>query len=248
MLADRIRWAGRTLSGEDRYGRWVATGLEGWWDSPEPQGEAEAIPYGDGEYNLPVYNAARLVTVTGNLHARNHDELHHAMHSLTGVMKGKLYVDGHGESLWADAVRNGAVRFTPVTDTFAQWQVRLKCPDPRKFGEERIFNTAAGESIPVHHKGNYSAIPKFYIRGNMPGGYRIALASRTFTVNRALVGVSHSIDYRDGRLRVGDDLVTGAVSSSVLFQVLPGQRDTLSLTPLAGGYGWVQMNVHDTYI
>lgn len=249
MLADRITWAGRNFSGEDRYGRWVTTSFEGWWDSPEVQGESEPIPYGDGEYDLPVYHAARYITIGGNLHARNHDHLHHAMNSLNGVMRGKLYVDGHGESLWAEAKKNGAVRFTPVTDTFAQWQVRLKCPDPRKFGEERSFGASTTESKAVHHKGNYSAIPKFFISGNMPGGYRLSLASRTFTVNRAVAfGATHSIDYMDGRLRVGGSLVTGAVSSSQLFQVLPGQRDTLSLTPLSGGYGNVIMYLHDTYI
>lgn len=240
-------WAGRTLSGTDRYGTWVTTSLEGWWDSPEPKGEDADRPNADGEYELPVYNQARLISVTGGLHTQSHDETHEAMTWLTGAMSGRFQVAGHGPELWCQAVRSTGVKFTPITDTYAQWQVRVKARDPRKFGEKRTFTAAPLANTAIHHKGNYQATPFLTVTGSAPG-YTIKIAGQAFTVTRALTSSQpHTINYRDGRLRVNGALVTGGVSSSRIMLVDPGQRDTLEIS-VTSGTATVTCELIDTYI
>lgn len=242
-------WAGRTLSGVDRYGKWVTTDLTGWWDSPEPKGEEADRPNADGEYELPVFNEARLISVTGALHTAGHDETHEAMAWLTGAMSGRFQVAGHGPELWCNAVRSTGVKFAPVTDTYAQWQVRLKARDPRKFGEKRFFTANTMENVAIHHKGNYRATPKFTITGSMPGGYTLTVAGRSYIVSRALTtSQPHTVDYRDGRLHVGGSLVATGVMSSQIQLVDPGQRDTLSIAARTTGSGSVTAELIDTYI
>jgi len=249
-LSELITWAGRTLSGSDRFGRWVTTSLEGWWDSPEIRGDAEDRPYQDGEFDLPVYNQARLITINGNLHADSHAQLHEAMNFLTGPMSGRLTVTGHGVVQWADAKRNSGVKFTPVTDVFAQWQVRLKCPDPRKFGNSVTTAVATGSPVTVSHRGNYNAMPKFIVRGDMPGGYTITVDGWNYTVTSALVtGQPHRIDYDNGRLYRNGVLTQGSVGIVTTTQPIPpGKSVAVGLYPFTTGSGSADMTIIDTFI
>lgn len=248
-MPELITWAGRTLSGSDGFGKWVTTSLDGWWDSPDTKGESEDRAQADGEFDLPIYNQARLITATGNLHAGTHAQLHEAMDFLCGPMLGRFQVAGHGTARWVDAKRNSGVKFTPVTDTFAQWQVRLKAADPRKFGELRRFTVATGAPVSAFHRGNYAATPKFTVSGAMAGGYTLTVDGWDYTVTVPLVsGTPHVIDYNDGRLRVNGVIVQNSLGNTNTATVPPGEAVGVGLYAVTTGTGSAVMDLYDTFI
>lgn len=249
-MAEQITWAGRTLHGTDRHGKWVTLRdqFEGWRDSPEIKGESENRPNADGEYDLPIYNQARLVTIGGHLHTSGYRQMDEAMNFFTGPMSGRLTVAGHGVVQWADMKRNSGVKFTPVTDTFAQWQVRLKAADPRKFGNTASFALPAGATVSVFHRGNYPATPRITVSGSMPG-YTLTVNGANYVVTVPLVtGTPHVVDYNDGRLRINGAVVQNSIGNTNLATVPPGQAVAVGLFATSGGTGSAVMALPDTYI
>ncbi len=242
-------WAGRTLSGSDRFGNWAATEVEGWWDSPDTKGDSEDRPNADGEFDLPVYNQARLVTISGHLRTEGHGQMHEAMNYLTGPMSGRLSVAGHGVVQWADMKRNSGVKFTPVTDTFAQWQVRLKAVDPRKYGNTKDFIRTNG-IVSTFHRGNYDAHPTVIVRGSAANGYRLnGPDGKQYRVTRALdAGIAHRIEFNDGLLRVDGNLVSTGVDQADVWPIPSGQSVDFDINVLNGGTAEATITVTDTYI
>jgi len=249
-LSEQIIWAGRTIHGSDQFGEWVNTDSTGWDDSPEVKGDTEDVPNADGELDLPVYNGARLITFGGFLHAKSHHQRHEAQHWFNGAMSGVLQVMGHGPTLWAPAKRNGATRFEALTDTLAQYQVKLKCVDPRKFGDSVTYSVAVGAPITVGHRGNYAAMPKFIIRGDMPGGYTITVNDWNYTVTKALqTGKPHRLDYDDGLLYVNGTLTDNSFGNTNTTFIPSGPDGVgVGLYPVTTGSGSADMTVIDTYI
>ena len=250
MVAEQITWAGRTLNGSDRFGEWVTTGLEGWWDSPDPKGETVERPNADGDYDLPVYNQARLITVGGNLHADSHTKLHEAMNFFTGPMRGRFAVTGHGSTQWADAVRNSGVKFTPVTDTLAQWQVRLKCPDPRKYGLTRTFPLVKGDYVDLFHRGNYNASATVSITGNAPGGYTLREPGGVYyeVTGPLNPGQTHTIDFRTGIFRINGYIIAGQTGVSDIWFIEPGPVKPMKITAASTDTVNATATVVDTFI
>lgn len=224
--------------------------MEDWWGSPEIKGEVVSRPDADGDLDLPTYNEARLLTLSGHLHTDSHDQMHEAAAYLSSSMFGRFRVQGHGPSLWADGKRNSSVRFMPVTDRFAQWQVRLKFVDPCKYGDTKTYTASVGAvANGIYHRGNYNAIPRFVVDGSMPGGYRLTIKGQIFTVTRPLVsGVPHSIDYADGRLRIGGSIVPGGIGYGFTPLVTPGVVTALGIEPVTTGAGTATLTLTDTYI
>lgn len=243
-------WAGRTLAGTDRFGRWVTTALDGWWDSPDVQGETISRSNADGEYDLPIYNQARFLTVTGTLRTTSHDLTHEGMNFLTGPIAGRLQVAGHGNLQWAEAKRNGGVKFTPLTDTLSQWQVRLKCVNPLKYGDAQQVAGVTGTGFYLNHFGNYPASPVFSITGDMPSGYRIDSGGLEHRVDRPLApGSTHFIDFRNGLLRENGGYVNGGAGRVTPFKVPPGSARLFLVQALGGsGSGNIAATLYDTYI
>ena len=245
-------WAGRTLSGRDRFGWWKVNGIDGWHDSPETKGASESVPNGDGEMDLPTYNEARMVTVTGRLIAKSHADMHEAGIYLTGVMKGRFQESGHGPTQWSDAKRDGRVRFTPITDTLAQWQISLKMVDPVKYGDVKEFTIAAGTGyVNLFHRGNTASLPTIVVSGSAPGGYEIqSSAGARYQVTRALVsGTPHTVDMRDGMLQVGGAYVAGIGVRADVWRIPPGSSaTTIRVTPLTTGSPSLTAYVTDSFI
>jgi hypothetical protein len=246
-----ILWGQRTLSGTDRFGRWVVTdGMENWWGSPDTRGDEVDRPDSDGELDLPIYNQARLLTLSGHLHTTSHEQMHEAAAFLSGPMAGRFQVQGHGPTLWADAKRNSGVKFLPVTDTFAQWQLRLKMVDPRKYGDTWTWAATVGDSAgDIAHNGNYPAIPRFTVAGNMPGGYTLTIKGQVFNVTAPLVpGHPHSIDYGDGRLRIDGAIAHGGLGYGFTPLITPGVATALSIEPGTTGTATATLTLIDTYM
>ncbi len=248
MEAERILWAGRTLSGTDRFGKWVTLGeqFEGWWDSPEPKGETADRANADGEYDLPIYNQARLINIGGHLHTDSHEQMHEAATFLTGAMSGRFQVSGHGSVLWADAKRNGGVKFTPVTDILARWQLRLKAVNPRKYGDTATFNFASIGDL--FQRGNYPASPVFTITGDAPLGYTInGENGEEYLVTTALVpGAPHTINFANARLRIGSTLTSNGNGAADVWDTAAGSVTRYIFT--SAGSISVAATLTDTYI
>jgi hypothetical protein len=165
-------------------------------------------------------------------------------------MFGRLKVQGHGPTLWADGRRNNGFQFLPITDKKATWQVRIKFNDPCQYGDTRTWEAAVGANAGgIFHHGNYNAVPRFLVVGNMPGGYRLTIKGQVFTVTKPLVaGQPHSIDYGDGRLRIGGAVVHGGLGYGFTPFVTPGLSTALSIEPLTTGTATVTLTLTDTYI
>ncbi len=251
MAGNSILWAGRTLHGTDRFGRWVTLRgqFEGWWDSPEIKGQTVNREDADGEFDLPIYNQARLVTIGGHVHAPSRRELREARNFLAGPMVGRLQVTDEGSTQWADAKRTSPLRFVTLTPTFAQWQITLKCTDPRKFGELYTFAASVGSPATAFHWGNYVAMPRFTVAGSMPGGYTLWIQGVPFVVTRPLWSTDpHTIDYDDGRLRIGGVVIHGGLGVTNTPGVQPGGSALIEITPLTTGTATATMTLLDTFI
>lgn len=246
-LAD-ITWAGRTLSGSDHFGEWSCETPDAWWDSPETKGEDASRPNADGDYDLPIFNQARLPTFNGLLEAVDHDALHEAGNFLTGAMTGRILVSGHGPAQWAEAKRAGKIRFVPKTDTIAQWQVSLKCVDPRKYGGSKDVVLTAPQDMIVSHRGNYGAFPRFLVRGSAPSGYDLwGPGGKRYRVVRPLVsGRAHRVEFSDGLLRVDGVLLPNAAQSDV-WAIPPGPGTSIGISTVSGT-AEATVTVTDTYI
>jgi len=252
-LADnRILWAGRTLHGVDECGTWRTTRdlFEGWYDSPEIKGDNVPRVDSDGDLDLPIYNEARLVTVGGTLRSANRADLLSARNKLAGRMAGRLQVEDTQGILWAEAKRNSKLRFVLVNDTLANWQLRLKCVDPRKFGETRTWSASVGAPASgIFHRGNYDATARFVVAGSMPGGYKLTIKGLIFNVTAPLVtGHPHSIDYGTGRLSIDGAIVHGGLGWGFTPGITPGVPTALAIEPNTTGTGTATLTLLDTYI
>lgn len=249
---DEILLGSRVLSGVDRYGSWSVNTLDGWWDSPEPKGEVIGRANSDGEFDLPIFNESRLITVGGNLHARSHTNQHEAMNALSGFMRGRFQVAGHGSDQWADVKKAAGFRFTPITDTLAQWQLRLKAVDPRKFGNRQEITVPTDTTAEVFHYGNYQARPIFRVTATTTfatGYYITGPDNLTYRVVQPLnVGGVHDIDFNTGLLVHNGTVRFGYTSNARMWGVNPGQRARFSVRPNSTGSGNVRVRLLDTYI
>ena len=221
-----ILLSGQTLDGEDRLGIWKTSTLDGWWDSPEPKSDDVTRPNANGDYDTPVNYEARYITVGGSFRAASHELLHQAINVFTGLVpaKSRLQVSEHGDLQWADVVRASKLTMTPVTDALAQWQVRLKAPDSRKFGKVHIEELTGGQSRSLYHYGNTEAAPLVEIRGPVTAGYQVnSNDGRVFRVNSGIAsGSRHTIDMNDGLLRVNGRVQAGLVGQADVWKIPPG--------------------------
>lgn len=249
MAAESIILDGQALTGTDHFGEWSTTSLDGWWSSPEPKSEDVSRENADGDFDLPVDYEARYVTITGSLQAKNHEMQHAAINRFTALVRqrARLQVIGHGAAQWIDVKRASGFKMEPVTDTYAQWQARVKAPIPSKYGERQRFTIPSGTTVAVFHRGNYDAWPAFTVTGNMPEGYWLYVGGKGFRVTRPLTSGSHAIDYRDGRLRVNGSFVAGGLSSAALAPITPGASTQVRLDAVSGT-GSAALTVYDTYI
>lgn len=250
MATESIILDGQMLSGTDRFGEWTTSSLDGWWSSPEPKGHTEERENADGDYDLPVHYAARYVTIGGSVRTKGHAQQHQAMNRFTGLLRSRsrLQVSGHGPTQWADVVRASSLKIEPLTDTYAQWQVRVKAPDSRKFGDANVYILSPGQTLPLFHYGNADASPIFDITGDMPAGYTLrGPGSKTFVSPTAVSAERpHYLDMSEGLLKVRGYYWTGQTGNADLWAVPPGQQVNTGFT--ATGTGTAKVTVYDTYI
>ncbi|WP_230670776.1 hypothetical protein [Rathayibacter sp. Leaf248] len=201
-----------------------------------------------GEYDLPSYLGARVTSFSGWAVAPTPGETARLGEHLTGIVSSGaskiVSVEREKGTQWARGKLATAVpRFEVLGEDscLARWQIQLRYPDPRKYGEEREFEQTA-----AFHRGNFPAIPRFEVEGVLPAGYTInGPEGRSITVTRpCAVGEVHSIDLRDSTLRSDGTVVLGGMPRPDQWTIAPGQRFKHSATNLAV----LRTYLTDTYI
>lgn len=201
-------------------------GFEGWDDGPDTRRESLDRPGQHGEYDLPVLNASRVITVDGHALAWSEAELGHLRNRVMGIgadgSRTRLVVEHQGSTLWAD-VRRGArptFRDAGIRSGMlrARFAIHLVAADPRKFGEVNDF---PGGAMAIH-RGNFPATPEHVITGtsgpytiNGPGG-------KKFMVSSGPGAGSDRVDMSTGRIYRNGALQLGVTLRADLWAIPPG--------------------------
>ena len=243
---------GRQLSGTDRFGDWQVGNVEGLFDTPDRKQDNDSRPLADGDYDAPEFYERRDITIEGRLMAANHDMMHEGINWLKSMLvnrAGTMFIRGHGPEQWASVKLSGAVRCRAETDTYMTWQLRLKSIDPYLHGAKTSFSGTTGNAFDVYQRGTVPAWPLITVTGSMPGGYEITLGGQLIEVTRALTtGNPHTIDTRNGILRVNGSVVTNGLGIAELFRVNPGLPQSVYSLARTTGSGTVKFDVTDTFI
>jgi hypothetical protein len=249
-----------TIAGLDFYGQGSdgfiisPDGFSGWDDGVDMRLENTARPGAHGSFNLPVFQDARTVSISGNAFADSGRELDALSDRFTGLLAGgqvgRIQVEKRGVGRWTDCRLAAKPMFTEVGgQDCASFQIQVWCPDPRKFGESKTIAVDTGSPISVFHRGNYNAMPSFIVRGDMPGGWTLTVNGWNYTVTKPLVsGAPHRVDYNNGRLYVNGTLSQGNLGNTNTTPIPPGQSVGVGLYPVTTGTGSADMTITDTYI
>ncbi|QHF24097.1 hypothetical protein GTU73_08790 [Rathayibacter sp. VKM Ac-2804] len=223
------------------------SGFTGWDDGVDVRRDETARPEGHGSFDAIGRLGPRTVALAGTAQAPSPEELDALKHRLTGLLAdgddARIQVKRDGETLWGRCRLAARTRFTVRGASgarFADWQLQLWMPDPRKYGATETF-----EQRPASHRGNFPARPLHRIQGLLPNGYTIFGPTGEYTVIRALdAGHEHTIDMRDGFLRVDGVVDLGGVRRGDVWTVRPGDQVEFTATDLAV----LKTEVTDTYI
>lgn len=254
----QVLLGGQSLHGSDRFGQWITEAIEGWDEPPAVRDSDVERPLAHGSFDVPSFYADRTPTLDGILLANSRAQGLEAVRRLAGsasLATQKLEITDAGLTQWA-GVKLAGLDYTWVTNSDVRWQLRLKAPDPRKFGKVHIEELTGGQSRSLYHYGNIEAAPLVEIRGPITGGYQInSNDGRVFRVNSGIAsGARHTIDMNDGLLRVNGRVQAGLVGQADVWKIPPGllpsggtlnmalKPDVASQTPVGSVY------ITDTYI
>ncbi|WP_104084251.1 hypothetical protein [Cryobacterium sp. Y11] len=220
-------------------GEYLVT-LDGWEDGVSMRRSSQPIPQNHGDFDVPTFMEGRTVNFTADAYARNPMELAHRGHGFTALLaqgtSRMVTIELDGQTLWGMARRGNAAprwRRAPGGVDLARASMELFFPNPRKFGESRVFTGAAPVAF---HYGNFPATPVFTVTGSAPAGYTINLsAGKQYTVTVPLAsGVPHVIDMADGYLRINGLIVSNSVGRADLLAIPGGASVAVSVTPVSG--------------
>lgn len=226
-------------------------GFSGWEEGTAPRLTEIFRPQAHGMFDLPVFQGARVVTISGVAVAESSAALAHMAAQITGLLADgsseRVFVHENGLDTWASARLGARTKFSPIfgAGKYANYELTLWCPNPRKFGEVREF--ASGEA--AYHYGNFTAAPVMTVAGTIGTGYTIAGPdSKLFTVTQPVVsGTPHTIDMATGHLTVDGAIVHGEITQGDTWGIPGGSTVTNTLTPVSGS-GTLTVAVTDTYI
>lgn len=241
---------GQIIHGSDRFGLWRVLAMEGWDQAPEAKSTSEARMLADGDYDGNEFYGSRLVTVNGRLSAANPHAAFMARSRLTSLLRlpGLFTVDQFDLPQWGMA-RRGRIAPGAIKGRHLPFQMELRFNDPYKYGAKASFSGATGTAFDVYQRGTVPAWPFITVTGSMPGGYEITVGGQLIEVTRALTtGNPHTIDTRNGILRVNGSVVTNGLGIAELFRVDPGLPQSVYSLARTTGTGTVKFDVTDTFI
>ncbi|WEK60499.1 MAG: hypothetical protein P0Y60_14455 [Candidatus Microbacterium colombiense] len=248
---DGVKILGHPEENERRpQGLFVARdGFEGWDDGTDARRESIARPSDHGDFDLPVYQSARVFSIDGHALARSETDLAQLRSQVTGVGAAggrfRVSVDHQGETLWAWARRGGKPTFRDAGVRSgllrARFLMQFVSADPRKYGDVTDF--PAGQA--AVHRGNFPATPRLMI-GAGTGAYTVTgPGGRTIVVATA-PAAAHYIDFVAGGLFTAAGVrQVGAITTYRPWGIpagLPGVAATIN------GARTLSQRVTDTYI
>lgn len=251
VTVESVEIFGRPAEGSAPNGIYLTSdGFTGWDSSTDVRRDEVTVPQGHGSFDSPGFRAARVVSLAGVIVSPSEERTKFLGLRLTGLLadgdSGRVVVERKGY-LWADARLAAATKCEArgATPWIADWQMQLWFPDPRRYGETRVFASGAA----AFHYGNFPSTPYMQVAGSMPGGYTInGPGGKKFTVTAAVVsGNPHYIDMSTGILRVGGYPLFGVVSQGDTWSIPGGQNLTMTLVPVSGS-GTLTVSVVDTYV
>lgn len=246
----KVTIAGQDFFGQDMHDFVIGPGgFEGWDDGVDMRLEKTARPQAHGSFDLPGFQDARTVAISGTAFADSNRRLRWLRNRLTGLLAGgesrRIQVDRDGDVQWADCRLAAKTMFTEHGGSdVADFQIQLWCPDPRKFGELHAFDVAPGTAAQAFHRGNYDATPVVQVNGPLTGGFTITHPNGQYTALGDLgAGSWIRVDFNTGRLRLNGNDRSDLVTRADVCKVAPG---SLTQFTLSNGSGYVE--VLDTFI
>ena len=217
---------------------WSLDTLDGWFDGPDTKFTDSSRLLQHGSFDVPVFSAARTVTVGGLCFTSTAAEQEDAARRLTRILPTLGPVVGHFGSrvLTGMGKRVGSAKFDPlVYGSVAEYQVQFWFPDPRLYGEQVAL--PSGSTVKLWHYGNTNAVPVFTVSGSMGSGYTITgPGGQVFQVSKPLVsGHPHTVDFRTGRVTVDGGLVVDQTPVAQVWTVPPGDPVTATLSGAGSG-------------
>lgn len=248
-----VRLAGVHFNGNSRASSGFVIepgGLTGWAESPSGTDNGGQRTNAHGSYDVPMYRAARPLTLSGHVLADSPYDLEKMRDRITGLLSdgesGELVVQTVADVRRAK-VRVVTARAPELDKQTASFIVQMIAADPRRYGDPNSFGP--GTSLQVSHRGNTVAIPTIRVTGSMPSGYKITgPGGREYVVSQGLSsGQTHEIRFRTGWLYRNGALQRSAVSRMQTWAIPPGGRTSMGLVPVSGS-GQMTVEVPDTFM
>jgi hypothetical protein len=252
---------------------WVCTGVEGWWNLPDPEFPELTRGWGDGSYDSVGRYASRLLTLNGSFLTQDPSQAEAARKTLIEatdlVYRGALLVVDEGDYSKSSFVRlSGRPEITSVSARGRHdFSIGLKAADPIKYeylqNTYRTLTLTTGTPAVISNVGNTKTPIIFNLTGTITGGIitntytNAAGASVTETLGGILKASSAyrtEIDtYNRSVIRV--DTSTSAVTSARAdvatyvdwLQLYPG-TNTITFTATGGTSPVCQVNYRSGWI
>lgn len=194
----------------------------------------------------------RYIKVIGAFVASDPGFLVYGMNQLSGLLSAgpaAMTVSFHGETTTAVVERMDPIEPRLIANRLVEFDFQIKAPDPRKLGQPRgPWTLVPGQAIQAWHRGNYDAYPVVTVTGSFPNGYTInGPGGKKFVVTENPGSGTHTLDMRNGLLRIGSNYWTGHTGQSDVWSVPVGKNVAMSLTA-TGASGTASVSLLDTYI
>ncbi|UOQ58093.1 hypothetical protein MUN78_04405 [Leucobacter allii] len=247
----RARIGGLELNGMDIAQRSRFTihndGLRGWFEGVGVKRDAVERQNAHGDYDLPVFREARVVSIQGLVNTRSDMEQDEAINALLGVC-----ADGGRELLTIESPLGPTWTYVRLSDgtevdrlvlgRTAKYRLTLRAADPRRYGAVQSFT---GTEVDVHHYGNAIAAPVVEVAGPHTAPYtvtgpdgRVVGITQTLTASQ-----THRIDFSTGRVERNGVAQLGATSSMDVWGIPAGRP-----APMTISSGVMTVSVADTYL
>lgn len=225
-------------------------GLQGLLSGVDVKRDSVSRPQSHGDFDVPGYLEARIVSLAGPCIAESAEVLAHRGRQLTGLLAdgGSLPVtfDVPGGPLWGTARLADKTEFdVSLWGSRAQYNLRLLFANPRLLGESRT----AGAFSPAFNYGNFPATPIHTVVGTSPAGYTIGGPDgKQYIVTQPLVaGSPHVIDMATGYLTINGATIFGGVSRADTWAI-PGGGNFAHTLNAAVGTLTLATTITDTYV
>lgn len=229
----------------------VKGGWTGWKGNASTRHAQLERPWGHGAFPTAVLRGDRVVAAEGLVHGDSYLDLLHRVEFLAGMPAeyGWLTVTEFGVSRRAWAVPN-LVQCDPVSasELRARFRVEWWCPEPWKYGDERVFTARFGGSAKVRQYGTVPAAPIVRVAGPATGSQvTIKVAGRSMRVLGTVPANDFvEVDCRSGVARNKRGQVLSRRVFGDLLEVPTGTEATMTVT--GSGSGAVSLTVTDTYV